>query len=389
MGIAIGATALSLVLVFIWLVSLSMRKKRLELERKAREVAYRKAIEKAKRQEKKERLFKAETGHIPTILFLAKEAERTNIKEALYWYEKAAQDDNINGMLGIVRISARKKEDLILKEQANYWKTAIKGLEGDQHAKFEMGKALVFGRGTTKNIPKGYGLIEESANAENLEAMIYMGEWSLSSDNSERSPEASTRWFKRAAKKDSVEGKIKLGLNYINGIGTAKNHKQGCYWLESAAEQCSEEAMFHAGEAWAEHGEHGNSIAYIWLFLSAHFGYEKAKFSRDKVGSNLGVDSVVGLQALAKPLMKKLGSNSVTKHSIIKALNKLYKRGVPLPKKVQDDKPEGTEEQVEALVIENSSTDVSSKESSTVETNKEQDTTNLDFSQSSVDPMRK
>ena len=38
MGIAIGATALSLILVVIWLISLSLRKQRLEQERKAREV---------------------------------------------------------------------------------------------------------------------------------------------------------------------------------------------------------------------------------------------------------------------------------------------------------------------------------------------------------------
>ena len=54
MGIAIGATALSLILVVIWLISLSLRKQRLEQERKAREVAYRKAIEKARLQEKKD-----------------------------------------------------------------------------------------------------------------------------------------------------------------------------------------------------------------------------------------------------------------------------------------------------------------------------------------------
>jgi len=384
MGIAIGAAGLSLVLVFIWLVSLSMRKKRLEAERKAREVAYRKAIEKARRQEKKDRLFKAETGHIPTILFLAKEAERTNLKEALYWYEKAAQDDNINGMYGIVRISAQRKEDLILKEQANFWKTAIAGLEGDKQAKFEMGKALVYGRGTTKNIPKGNSLIEEAANSGNTEAMIYMGDWSVSKENSNKSPEASTRWYKAAAEKESAEGKIKLGLNYINGVGVAKSHGRGCYWLECAAEKCDAEAMYRAGEAWADHGEFGNAIAYIWLFLSAHFGYEEAKQLRDKVGSNLGVDSVVGLQSLAKPIMKKLSSKSVTRHSIIKALNKLYKRGVPIPKKVEDI----DEDELEDAVIEETQAEKAQPEEEQ-ETATKSETANLNYSQSSFEPAQK
>ncbi len=377
MGIAIGATALSLVLVFIWLVSLSMRKKRIEQERRAREIAYRKAIEKAKKQEKKDRLFKAETGHIPTILFLAKEAERTNLKEALYWYEKAAQDDNINGMYGIVRISQRKKEDLILKEQANFWKMAIAGLEGDQHAKFEMGKALIHGRGTTKNIPKGNGLVEEAAMSGNTEAMIYMGDWCMSKNNNNKSPEGSTKWFKLAADKGCAEAKVKLGLNYINGVGVPKNHSKGCYWLECAAEKSNPEAMFRAGEAWAEYGEHGNSIAYIWLFLAAHFGYEEAKPLRDKVGSNIGVDSVVGLQSLAKPIMKKLANKSVAKHSIIKALNKLYKRDIPVPKKMEDPTEELITVDEEELVEEQ-------PQEQKVGIN-----TDFNFSQSTIEPMRK
>ncbi len=68
-GIAIGATGLTLILIFVWMIVLSVRRKRLEEERRAREEAYRKALERNREQERKERLFKAESGHIPTILF--------------------------------------------------------------------------------------------------------------------------------------------------------------------------------------------------------------------------------------------------------------------------------------------------------------------------------
>ena len=139
-GIAIGATGLLLLGMFMWMLALSIRKKRLEQERKEREIAYRKAIEKARIQEQKERHFKAETGHVPSILYLAKEAERNNIKEALYWYDKAAHLDNVNGMYGIVRLSMKRKEDLILREQANFWQLAIAALDNDMSAKFEMGQ---------------------------------------------------------------------------------------------------------------------------------------------------------------------------------------------------------------------------------------------------------
>lgn len=102
---------------------LSVRRKRLEEERRAREEAYRKALERNREQERKERLFKAESGHIPTILFLAKEAERNSLKEALFWYEKAAHLDNIPAMYGIVRVCQRIREDVIAKEKAKFWQT--------------------------------------------------------------------------------------------------------------------------------------------------------------------------------------------------------------------------------------------------------------------------
>ena len=307
----------------------------MERERKVRADASQKAIEKSLIQEKNERHFKAETGHIQSILYLAKEAERGNIKEALYWYDKAAQLDNINGMHGIIRLSVKRKDDLILREKANFCQLAISALENDINAKFEMGKALLYGRGTDKNIPKGYTHIEESAIGGNTEAMLFMGDWCLDKENPDYSAESSVDWYYMAAEKNDLDGKIKLGMSYLNGVGIAPNHDEAVYLFEAAAEKNSAEAMFRAGEAWIDHGEHGNSIAYIWLFLAANFGYSEANQLRDNVSSKLGVDAVVGLQALTKPIMTKLTQKAVTKHSVIKVLNKLYKRKIPIPQNIK------------------------------------------------------
>ncbi|AQM21294.1 MULTISPECIES: tetratricopeptide repeat protein [Vibrio] len=332
-GIAIGATGLSLILIFVWMFSLSLRKKRLEEERKEREIAYRKAIEKSREQERQDRLFKAETGHVPTILYLAKEAERTNLKEAMYWYDKAANYDNVTGMYGVVRICQKFRDDLILREKEKFWQTCIAGIEGNLTAKYETGMAYIHGRGVEANTAKGVSLVQEAAEANLLDAVIFMGDWCVSHDNIAPSPADSTFWYSKAAKLNSPIGQMKLGLNYLKGVGVAMDHSKACYWLERASEKGHVEAMYHAGEAWIDKGSNGNAIAYIWLFLSAHFGFEPAKVLRDQVGSRIGVDSVVGLQSLAKPLMKKIGAGTVSKHSIIKALNKLYKRGIPIPEK--------------------------------------------------------
>jgi TPR repeat protein len=157
-----------------------------------------------------------------------------------------------------------------------------------------------------------------------------MGDWSISPDNPTPSPKQSTHWFEKAAEKQSEEGMTKLGLNYLNGVGVEQNTDRACYWLERAAEKGNVEAMYYAGEAWRDIKPNGAAIAYIWLFMSAYLGYEAAKSARDSVGSTLGVDSVVGLQSLAKPVIKKLQFGPMVKHSLIKALNKLYKRELPL-----------------------------------------------------------
>lgn len=392
MGIAITATGLSLVLIFVWMISLSMRKQRLEVERKARDAAYRKAIQKAREQEHQEREFKAETGHIPTILFLAKEAERGNIKQALYWYDKAAKLDNISAMYGIVRLSERLREDVVLKEQANFWRTAIKGMEGDIDAKFVTGKALVFGRGIEKNMSKGHELIEAAAEEGCIEAMLYMGEWQLSPDNTSGYKADALYWFMKAVEKGSVAGEIKVGLCYLKGTGADKSLLKGRYWMERAAESGHAEAMYHAGDAWKDSSKTGNAIAYIWLFLSANMGYEPARILRDQVAGNIGVDVAVGLQAIAKPLQRKLATGMVKKHAIIRALNKVYKREEYFPKEEELKELLAEDNNLEQDLLSDESSCNFQQEMVTVESESQSSTSPqpskdvLDFTQSFLHP---
>lgn len=329
-GIAIGATGLLLLGMFMWMLALSIRKKRLEQERKEREIAYRKAIEKNRKQEHEDRIMKAEGGHIPTILYLAKEAERTRPKEAIYWYTKAAKLDNVTGMYGVVRISNKMKQDVILKEQSKFWQTSIAAIEGSLPHKFEMAQALFYGRGTEVNPPKAIELLESAAQQNHIPSILFLGDWCLSDNNPQKSPSRSTDYYRRAADLKSNEGRMKLGTNYIQGHGVPSNFNLGCYWLERAAEKGHLEAMYKAGETWMEQRPNGNVIAYIWLFLASQLGHDPARALRDQVALNIGVDTVVGLQSLAKPMIKKIRDNKVNKHSIIKALNKLYKRAIPI-----------------------------------------------------------
>jgi len=392
-GIAIGALGLLFILIFIWMISLSVRKKRLELEKREREEAYRKALERTREQERRERLFQAESGHIPTILYLAKEAEKKNLREALFWYEKAAQFDNTNGMHGVVRVCNKMRDDMILREKSRFWESCVRGLEGDLSAKFEAGQSLFYGRGTDINVVKGLSMIQDAAESSYIDAILFMGNWCISHDNMSPSPGDSTYWYSKAAKLNSLKGMMNLGLNYIRGVGVPANHEKGCYWLERAAEKGHAESMYYAADAWIDRGPSGNSIAYIWLYLSALLGFEPARGMRDKVGGKMGVNSVVGLQALARPLQKKISTGKVNKHAIIRALNKLYKRQIPVPDKGEtlDDReiPENATDTLleEMQAIENSEwsgTDFTQGVLSDAEWT-EQPKQSLDFTNTSMD----
>lgn len=350
MTLALGATGLSFLIIIGWMATLSAKKKRLAAEKAERDRAYRRAIQRQREEEKKERQFKADTGHIPTQLFLAKEAEIHNPREALYWYERAAEQDNEIGMYGVVRVCGRAKEDVILSEKAKFWQLAIEARNGNNLAKFEMGKALMGGKGVDQNIEKGVSVIKEVAEEDYIAAQIYMGDWYIAESNMEPNPRLSAEWHFKAAQQNSSEGQIKLAEHYRDGVGVEANVLRATYWYEVAAEQGDAKGQYFAGDIWIGRGAKGNAIAYLWLFLSAYAGYEAAKSKRDDVGNILGVDAVVGLQEMAKPLVKKLAKGAIEKHSMIKALNKLYKRDSYFPARdgneflVYDNKQESRDE---------------------------------------------
>lgn len=331
LGIFVGIAGVSLICVVIWMLMLSMKQQRYEQEKRRHQELQRLHSEQMEVAEQQERREKAERGHIPTILYLAKEAEKSDLREALYWHEKAAHLENITGMYGIIRLAKRLSGDVVLQEKAKFWGGYIRGLEGDNASLFDTAKALISGSDILADQAKGIKLMERAGTANYIPAQIFLGEWSTAKENLSPKPEDSSFWFAKAAKLDDTRGMMQLGLNYLQGIGVTRDHLKAAYWLESAGEKGNAEAMYHAGKLWIDHGKDGNSMAYVWLFIAAHCGYEPAKSIRDEVGNKLGVDSVVVLQRFAKPLLRKIQENSLGKHLIIRAFNKIYKRYVPMP----------------------------------------------------------
>ncbi|WP_039954485.1 tetratricopeptide repeat protein [Vibrio caribbeanicus] len=385
MGIAIGATGLLLLGMFLWMLALSMRKKRLEQERKEREIAQRKALEKNRQKEQSERIAKAESGHIPTILYLAKEAERAQPEEAVYWYTQAAKLDNIAGMYGVVRLSDIFNQNEVLKQQAAFWKLCISAAEGSINDQFEMAKALLKGEGTDVNMEKGVAVMESVAAQNHLGALLYLGDWNIADNNPKKDSKKSTQFYHKAALEKSNEARMKLGLSYIQGRGVPSNFERGIYWLERAAEKGYLEAIYKVGEAWVDHKKNGNAIAYIWMFIAGNLGHKDASHRRDEIAGVIGIDSVVGLQSIAKPMAKKIAEKKVVKHSIIKALNRLHSRDIPVNENTEHSEASAvSDEDKESVSGENSESNI---EQAAIPSGDESINTEekLDFSKSPID----
>ncbi len=86
----------------------------------------------------------------------------------------------------------------------------MRGVEGDLAAKFETGMAWLYGRGVEVNVSRGIGLIQEAAEANFIDAILFMGGWCVSKDNIAPTPQI-RRWYEKAARMGSAEGMMRLG----------------------------------------------------------------------------------------------------------------------------------------------------------------------------------
>jgi TPR repeat protein len=324
--IAVGGLVTLLVLVCINFFFANSKQKKHEKQKEREASSYRRALAEARAAERQERVYKAQTGHISTQLFLAKEAEMSNFDEALHWYEMAAKLDNNIAMRSVIRLCDSRRENSELKEKSIFWSKVVAAQEGGPEDKLALGIAFLQGNGVDVNIDKGINLINEAAELDYIPAQLFVADWYVAESNPQPNAKLAAEWNLRAAMLDNIEAQIRIGKQYAEGRGVQVDPKKATYWLELAAEAGDAKAQYFAGEMGADTNEKGNSIAYIWLWLAAKNGIEAAISRRDHVGHLVGVDAVIGLQSMVKPLHEKMAKGKLKKHAIIKSLDKLYQR---------------------------------------------------------------
>ncbi|MDR9828108.1 tetratricopeptide repeat protein [Vibrio sp. FNV 38] len=325
----IGLLAITLASMFVWVYSLSLRKARLEQEKREKDKLYKQVLAKSLEQEKKERLAKAEFGHIPSIFYAAKEAEkRKNYVDALKWYEKAAFLNSPSATKAIINICQLHPDNLVLKDKLKFWHQVNKSQEGDLEACYLAATMLLDGNNMMKNDDKALEWLEHAASHEHINAILFLGNWYQSTSNPKQNIDKAIHWNRIAARLGSSTGMIRVGFHYLNGLGTEIDTHRAAYWFERSSELGNTKAMLYAGKLWMGRK---NSVAYIWLYLASEMGEQDTLPLRDEIAQTLGVDNMINLQGLARPLLISLEDGSVVKHSITRALNNWFRRSVPIP----------------------------------------------------------
>ena len=104
---------------------------------------------------------------------------------------------------------------------------------------------------------------------------------------------------------------------------------------------------------------------------------------RDHVGHLVGVDAVIGLQGMAKPLHDKMKRGKLRKHAVIKSLDKLYQRQSYFPD--ENEFMVGDEPKLDA----NEKGIVSKPSTTTAEIEKDKKPDTVNFSQTKMDGSAK
>ncbi len=118
-------------------------------------------------------------------------------KKAAHWFEKAAEQGNVNAQLKLGMMYTQGKGVLKdSKEAAHWFKKAA--LQGYSNAQFNLGVMYY----------QGEGVLQEYKKA--------------------------AHWFKKAALQEDATAQYHLGIMYIKGIGVKQDSKQAIYWLKKS-----------------------------------------------------------------------------------------------------------------------------------------------------------
>ncbi|WP_120512576.1 tetratricopeptide repeat protein [Photobacterium salinisoli] len=300
-------------------------------EQALKDEKYRQVLEQAKAVEHEEKVKKAQSGHIPSILSLAKENEIGNLRVALSWYQKAAELGNEIGQNALARLSRQDVDDPHGEAKSRYWECLVKANNNEPEALFELGRYEIRGYGTAINTASGVSHLIKAAEMEYVPAQLFLGDWYVVDSNPTPSPRRAFFWRLKSAVNNDAMGCIKVAYCFQTGVGATRDRRRAIYWLEKAAELGNLEAQYLAGKMHLNNDQPVTNVtdaavAYIWFSVAFASGYLDAKKERDLAVQHVGIESILNVQKVAKQIYKFLHNPPVPVHSTMDLLDKMYDR---------------------------------------------------------------
>lgn len=166
--------------------------------------------------------------------------------QALAWYEKAAEGDEIYAVeyAGRYRLLGVNGEPDTAK--AKYWYEKGVAL-GSTYCMVELALMYVEANGVEENLPEAFRLIRQAAEPGYAHADYLLGRCYKYAIGTEENPDEAFAAFTRAALQEHAKARAELGLAYEAGYGVEPDSGKAIHYMRQAAEQGLPVAAYKLG----------------------------------------------------------------------------------------------------------------------------------------------
>jgi TPR repeat protein len=179
-----------------------------------------------------------------------------NLEEAVKWYRKAAEQENIQAQyyLGLCYANGEGVAKDPTEAVKWYRKAAEQGLA---EAQCYLGGCYANGYGVSKDFTEAVKWFRKAAEQGLAEAQFNLGGCYANGYGVSKDFTEAVKWYRKAAEQGLREAQFNLGGRYNFGKGVSKDFTEAVKWYRKAAEQGLREAQHYLGVCYAN----GNGVA--------------------------------------------------------------------------------------------------------------------------------
>ncbi len=152
----------------------------------------------------------AEAQYKLGVLFDAGQGVKRDLKQAIFWYQRAAT-------------------------------------QGYAQSQYNLGGIYARGNGVAQDYIQALSWYRKSAAQGYASAYVGLGYMYNTGQGVPQNDKQAVAWYRRAAEHGNIDGQFNLGMMYANGRGVSQNFKQSLFWYKKAAIQGDLEAIHNIG----------------------------------------------------------------------------------------------------------------------------------------------